>query len=416
VPVAVLKRVAIPRQPDKMASVRTYDVAIIGGGAVGASIAFELAGAKLRTIILERQLPGREASWAAAGMLSPAPHVPEDAPLSPLGNESLRIYPEFVAKIENGSGVATHFARNGSLELFFSEDGEIERDRIVAENRRLGVRCEAIGLEQARAFEPSMNPGARAAMWFQEEATVEPRLLMNALLTAARHSGVEIRANCPVTDLICEGEKCNGVVAGGERIGAKHVIVAAGCFSRTIAENKSRANDILSQYAPTRPVLGQMIALQASGVKLRRVLRSKGRYVVPRQDGRIVAGSTLEDLGFQKHVSAEGVREIFESAQELVPELVGAEVVETWAGLRPGTPDGLPILGPTEVKGLLIATGHYRNGILLAPITAKLIEEWITHGKTSFDAGRFSPMRFARETARTNTLKIVPAGASRLAE
>jgi glycine oxidase len=416
VPVAVLKRVAIPCQPDKMASVRTYDVAIIGGGVIGASIAFELAGAKLRTIMLERQLPGREASWAAAGMLSPAPHVPEDAPLTPLGNESLRIYPEFIAKIESASGVATHFARNGSLELFFADNGEIERDRIVAENRRLGARCEAISMDQARVFEPSMNPSTRAAMWFPEEATVEPRLLMDALLKAAQHSGVEIRANCPVTELICEGEKCNGVVAGCERIDAKHVIVAAGCFSRTIAENKSSGNDILAQYAPTHPVLGQMIALQAPGVKLRRVLRSKGRYVVPRQDGRIIAGSTLEAGGFQKEVSTAGVREIFESAQELVPELAGAEVVESWAGLRPGTPDSLPILGPTEVQGLSIATGHYRNGILLAPITAKLIREWITHGKTSFDAERFSPMRFARETARTNTLKTVPAGASRVAE
>ena len=399
-----------------MASVRNYDVAIIGGGVIGASIAFELAGAKLRTIILERQLPGREASWAAAGMLSPAPHVSEDAPLTPLGNESLRVYPEFIARLENASGIATHFARNGSLELLFAEDGEFERDRIVGENRELGVLCEAFGLDQARGFEPSMNPGARAAMWFSEEATVEPRLLMDALLIAAEHRGVEIRANCPVTDLICEGERCNGVVAGGEKIGAKHVIVAAGCFSRTIAENKSAGNDILARYAPTHPVLGQMIALQAPGVRLRRVLRSKGHYVVPRQDGRIVAGSTLEDLGFQNNVSADGVREIFDSARELVPELAGAEVVETWAGLRPGTPDGLPILGPTEVQGLLIATGHYRNGILLAPITAKLIREWIKHGKTSFDAERFSPMRFARETAGSSALGAAQINASRLAE
>ena len=167
------------------------------------------------------------------------------------------------------------------------------------------MRCEAVSLEQARELERSINPGARAAMWFPEEATIEPRLLMDALLTAAQRRGVEIRANCAVTNLICEGDRCSGVIAGSERISAKHVIVAAGCFSQTIAENESGGSDVLARYAPTHPVRGQMIALQSRGVKLRRVLRSKGRYVVPRHDGRIVAGSTLEDLGFQKNVSTD---------------------------------------------------------------------------------------------------------------
>lgn len=383
-----------------MARVSTYDVAVIGGGAIGASIAFELADAKLRTVLLDRQEPGREASWAAAGMLSPAPHVVEDAPLTPLGNESLRIYPEYIARIEDASGVATHFARDGGLELYFAEGSEIECERAIVENRRLGVRCEAVSLERTRELERSVNPGARAAMWFPEEATIDPRQLMNALLTAAQRHGVEVRANCAVTNVVCEAGRCSELVAGGERIHAKHVIVAAGCFSRTITENKSGGYETLARYAPTHPVRGQMIALHAPRVKLRRVLRSKGSYVVRRQDGQIVAGSTLEDVGFEKNVSMEGVRKIFERARELVPALEGAEIIETWAGLRPGTPDGLPILGPTEVEGLLIATGHYRNGILLAPITARLIREWITRGRTEFDADRFSPMRFAEDAAQ----------------
>jgi len=386
--------------------VSTFDVAIIGGGAIGASIAFELAEAKLRTVVLDRQQPGREASWAAAGMLSPAPHVPEDALLTPLGNESLRIYPDFIARIEGASDAATNFERKGSLELFFTGAAESDRDRLVAQNARLGVRCEAVSLERARELERSMNPGARAAMWFPEEATVEPRLLMDALLTAAQRRGVEIRANCAVTNLICAGDRCGGVIAGSERIRAIHVIVAAGCFSQAIAENVVGGSGVPARYAPTHPVCGQMIALQSREVKLGRVLRSKGRYVVPRHDGRIVAGSTLENSGFKKNVNEDGVREIFESARELVPELAGAEVVETWAGLRPGTPDGLPILGPTDVEGLLIATGHYRNGILLAPITAKLVRDWIITGKTDFDASRFSPMRFVRGTARVNASKV----------
>jgi glycine oxidase len=382
--------------------VRTFDVAIIGGGVIGASIALELAEEKLSTIVLDRQQPGREASWAAAGMLSPAPHVPEDAPLTPLGSESLALYPAFIARIEEASGVATDFARNGSLDIFFTERGELERDRIIAENRRLRLPCGPISLEEVREIAGSIGPDARAAMWLRAEATVDPRLLMLALLAAGERGGVEIHPNCTVTGLIHEGDRCLGVVAGGEKIAAGHVIVAAGSFCGTIANERADGSEILARYAPTYPVRGQMIALQPSGFNLRQVLRAKGRYLVPRRDGRIVAGSTLEHAGFEKQITAAGVREILDGVLELVPELAGAEILETWAGLRPGTPDGLPILGPTEMEGLLVATGHYRNGILLAPITAKLMREWITRGSAAAGAEIFSPMRFTKDKAQAS--------------
>jgi len=377
--------------------VRTFDVAIIGGGVIGASIAFELAEQKLTTIVLDSQQPGREASWAAAGMLSPAPHVPADAPLAPLGNESLREYPEFIARVEEVSGLTTDFARNGSLEIFFGDQGESDRDRIISENHRLEIRCEPISLEDARGLEPALSAAASAAMWLPEEASVDPRLLMEALLAAAQKRGVEIRSNYPVTGLILKGNRCHGVVAGGKKIAAKRVVVAAGSFCGAIAKEKAYGSDVLARYACTHPVRGQMLALQPAELKLRKILRSKRGYMVPRRDGRIVAGSTLEDAGFEKQVTAEGIRQILDGVTELVPALAGTAVVETWAGLRPGTPDSLPILGPSDVEGLLIATGHYRNGILLAPITAKLIRQWITRGKTSLDMDRFSPMRFTRE-------------------
>lgn len=385
---------------------RTFDVAIIGGGVIGASIAFELAEEKLTTIVLDSQQPGREASWAAAGMLSPAPHVPEDAPLTPLGNESLRQYPEFVGRIEEMSGLTTDFARKGSLEIFFEEHGESERNRVIKENRRLGIPCEPISLGTARELEPLLSAAASAAMWLAEEASVDPRLLMEALLAAIRRRGIEIRSNFPVTGLSIEGNYCRGVVAGGEKIAAGHVVVAAGAFCSKIAQGNAEASDILARYACTHPVRGQMLALQPAGLKLRRILRSKGGYMVPRRDGRIVAGSTLEHVGFEKQVTAEGLSQILEGATELVPELAGAELVETWAGLRPGSPDGLPIIGPTDIEGLLIATGHYRNGILLAPVTARLIREWITRGKTTFETDRFSPMRFTRDKMRTSDSQI----------
>ena len=276
----------------------------------------------------------------------------------------------------------------------------------IEENRRLEIPCEPISLGAARELEPLLSPAATAAMWLPEETSVDPRLLMEALLTALRVRVTEIRSNFPVTGLLLDEDDCRGVIAGGEKIGVRHVVVAAGAFCGKIAREKTDGSDILARYACTHPVRGQMLALQPADFKLRKVLRSKGSYMVPRRDGRIVAGSTLEHAGFEKQVTAEGVSQILEGVTKLVPELAEAEVVETWAGLRPGSPDGLPILGPTEIEGLLIATGHYRNGILLAPITARLIREWITRGKTTFDTDRFSPMRFTRDQMRASDSQI----------
>ncbi len=377
----------------------TFDVAIVGGGAIGVSIAFELAAENLRVVVLDRQQPGQEASWAAAGMLSPAPDSPRDIPLVPLGRESLRLYPRFIAAVEDASGKSTSYAREGAIELFLSPRGEAERDREAAEYRRLGLAAEAISLSEAREREKSFTPDARAALWFPEEGTVEPRLLMGALLSAAQNSGVAIRSDCRVTSLICEHNR-TGVVAGGEKIEAAHVVVAAGCFSGEVANGAGH----LARLLPTQPVRGQMLALRSASFRLDRVLRSERGYLVPRRDGRIVAGSTKEEAGFEKRVTAGGMRKVLDAAIELCPALAVAEIVETWSGLRPGTPDDLPILGPTDIEGLLIATGHYRNGILLTPVTAKLVREWIVRGRTDFDATAFSPLRFDRnEAARGKT-------------
>jgi glycine oxidase len=381
--------------------VKTFDVAIIGGGVIGASIAFELAGEKLRVVVLDRQQPGREASWAAAGMLSPAPDSPRDLPLVPLGRESLRIYPDFVAAIEEASGQLAAYAREGALEIFSAPTAEAERDRRVAECRRLGLAAEPVTLDTARQWEKAIGPGARAVAWLSNEGTVEPRSLTSAVIAAAQRRGAQIRADCGVMALTFEPNHCTGVVAGGEAISASHVIVAAGCFSSTIAAGA----ELISRYAPTRPVRGQMMALRPDGVSLQKVLRSERGYLVPRRDGRIVAGSTSEAAGFEKRVTPAGMRQIFDAALELFPGLAGAEVLETWAGLRPGTPDDLPILGPTDIEGLLIATGHYRNGILLAPLTAKLVREWITGTTATFDAKAYSPMRFSDQKSRLRTAR-----------
>jgi glycine oxidase len=377
--------------------VRNFNIAIIGGGIIGASIAFELADEKLRVVVLDRQEPGREASWAAAGMLSPAPDSPRDLPLVPFARESLGLYPQFIQAIEEVSGEPTAYAREGALEIFTDAETESECDRRSRKLRRLGIAAESITVDAARKMEPAVGASARAALWLPEEGTVEPRVLTNALLTAARNRGVEIRANCGVSGILTEGGRCSGVLAGGERISAEHVILAAGSFSGHIANEPS-----LRDFAPTRPVRGQMLALRPKsiGEGLKRVVRSERGYLVPRSDGRIVAGSTSEEAGFEKQVTASGLRKILDASLEMCPALGSAEVVETWSGLRPGTPDDLPVLGQTNTAGLWIATGHYRNGILLAAATAKLFRDWITGANPSFDVERFSPRRFARNEVR----------------
>lgn len=376
---------------------RTYDVAIIGGGIIGLSIAFELLAERLRVIVLDRQEPGREASWAAAGMLSPAPDSPRDLPLVPFARESLRLYPQFVQAIEEASGKPGAYVREGALEIFVSANAERDCEDRLRELQLLGITAEVMAIDAARQIDGALSPSARAALRQPEEGTVEPRVLMGALIAAARNRGVELRAGCEVRGVLRDGERCVGIIAGGERIVSRHVILAAGCFSGEIADDTW-----LKQLAPTRPVRGQMLALRPSvdAAKPRHVMRSEHAYLVPRGDGRIVVGSTIEEAGFEKQVTAAGLSKILGAAIEMCPDLGGAEVVETWAGLRPGTPDDLPILGPTDIDGLWIATGHYRNGILLAAATAKLFRGMITGAKPAADPDRFSPLRFRRGEVR----------------
>jgi glycine oxidase len=391
--------------------VSAYDVIIVGGGLIGGSIAFELASEKLRVAVLDRQEPGREASWAAAGMLAPGPDSPEAPALVPLGRESLRLYPQFIAAIEQASGKSTDFTRNGTFEVFRGPQAEIARNKMVAEFHRMGLSAEALSPTEARKQERSLGAGTGAVAWLPEEATVDPRLLVEAVLAAARQNGAEIRAHCPVDALLHEDKACAGVISGGRNIAAEHVIIAAGSFCGTIAGNRIAHADgaqetgplpQLRQYAPVHPVRGQMLALRSETVQLRKVLRSQHGYLVPRRDGRIIAGSTLENAGFVKEVTPQGVRQILDAALELAPALADAKIVEEWSGLRPGTPDLLPIIGPADIAGLWLATGHYRNGILLAPATAKIMRDWILTGKSNFNAEGFSPLRFAASVSRAH--------------
>ena len=374
---------------------KSFDVAIAGGGLVGGAIALELARAGLRVGVFDRQAPGQEASWAGAGILSPAPENPGMIPLVPLGKASRALYPEFVAMVEEITGQSVGFRPKGTLEALFSRHARAELSTIIALHHGLGLKAEPLRAEDARELEPALSDELEAAVLRPEEASVDNRALTVAVLEAAKRSGVEIFSASGVEALWREGGRCNGLILRNEKIAAKWTIVAAGCFCAGI--------DGAALYAPVRPAKGQMVALRAEELKIERVLWSEKIYLVPRNDGRILAGATVEYVGFEKNLTAGGIEKILSGAIELAPGLASARIEETWAGLRPDSPDHLPILGPTDVDGLLIATGHFRSGILLAPITARLIREWITLQRVSVDWERFSPMRFAEAQSEAAT-------------
>jgi glycine oxidase len=377
---------------------KKFDVAIAGGGLIGGSIALELALAGLRVGVFDRQEPGREASWASAGILSPAPENPGMIPAVPLCKASLALYPEFVAMVEETSGQRVGFRPKGTIEALFLRDARAELSTLIALHHGLGLRAEPLRAEDARELEPALSEEMEAGVLRPDEASVDSRALTRAVLEAARRSGAEIFSNCGVESIWQDEDKhqrCAGLVLQSEKVEAAWTIIAAGCFSAGLAG--------VEAYAPVRPSKGQMVALRAEELKIERVLWSEKIYLVPRNDGRILAGATVEYVGFDKTTTAGGIEQILSAAIELAPGLVAGRIEETWAGLRPDSPDHLPILGPTDLDGLLIATGHFRSGVILAPITARVIREWVTERRVSIDWERFSPLRFEAHATKKTT-------------
>ncbi len=378
---------------------KKFDVAIAGGGVIGGAIALELARAGLRVGVFDRQQPGQEASWASAGILSPAPENPGMIAMVPLGKASLSLYPEFIARVEEISGKSAGFRPKGTLEALFSRDAKTELSTIIALHHGLGLKAEPLRAEDARELEPALSAEVEAAVLRPDEASVDNRALTGAVLEAAQRSSAEFFPGNGAREIWNTGKRCAGLVVQNEKVEAKWTIIAAGCFSATIKD--------VAAYAPVQPVRGQMAALSAEDLMIERVLWSDKVYLVPRNDGRIIAGATVERVGFDKRTTAGGIQKILSAAIELAPGLANARIEETWAGLRPDSPDHLPILGPTDVDGLLMATGHFRSGILLTPITARLVREWITERRASLDWDRFSPLRF--QTFAANAAQRAPA-------
>ncbi|MGZ4811500.1 MAG: glycine oxidase ThiO [Terriglobales bacterium] len=352
---------------------KTWDAIIVGGGIIGMSLALSLRRHGAKVLVVERAEPGREASYAAAGMLADLdPHTPEA--LRPLALASALMYPEFVHQLQDESGVNVDLRELGTI--YFPES-----------NFALGTI--AAGMTeggQLKSLEPCLAYTGVAVLL--QERSVDPRALMTASLKAAKHRDIDVSSGTPATELMMS----NGVVEGVKTAKtAFHAPVVVNCCGAWAGE---LAGDV---RIPTRPVKGQMLALIAPRRDLlHHVVRGPEVYLVPRSDGRILVGSTTEEAGFDKRVIPDTVQRLHQKAAELVPELGEARMLEAWAGLRPGTPDGLPILGRGETDGYFVATGHYRNGILLAPVTALVMTQLIRGLPPEFELGAFSPGRFTK--------------------
>ncbi|HXZ20579.1 MAG TPA: glycine oxidase ThiO [Candidatus Acidoferrales bacterium] len=369
---------------------KSYDVIVAGAGIIGSSVARELARRGLHVLVLDRQEPGKEASWAAAGMLTPAAESVEALPLVEFAKASFALYNEFVQQVEQSTGRAIDYRREGALEVFFGDGAEDRRAAWLATFRGSGFEPKPLSAADLRRMEPALAADAAAGALLADEGAVDNRQLSEAVAEAARREGAKLRGGVEVTGIVSADGRATGVETRQERIAAEHVVMAAGSFTAQIRGAE--------RYAPTVPARGQMVALspasQGFGLPVRRVVRGPA-YLVPRADGRLLVGATVEHVGYEKAVTPGGIGRLLTDAVRMVPALASAPIVETWSGLRPDTPDHLPILGPTDVEGLWFATGHFRNGILLAPGTARALGEWITEGKTSLPVERFSAMRFA---------------------
>ncbi|HEY3227521.1 MAG TPA: glycine oxidase ThiO [Planctomycetota bacterium] len=363
---------------------RNADAVILGGGIIGAAIAFELAKEGRRVVLLERGAVGRQASWAAAGLLTPIHVAAYPAPLASLCSDSERMYERWVRDL---AAPEVEYRAGGALIPFFDDRDERDASALEAWRRERGRPVERLDAAAARVVEPMLSPELHGALLLPDVAQVRNHRLTRALAEAARRLGAEVRTESEAVGFLRVPGRVNGVKTARGDLFANETIVAAGAWS----------GDLLAEVdlnLPVRPVRGQMVLLQGSAGALRRAIISHDSYLIPRADGRILVGSTVEEAGFDASTTADGVAFLLAQAKRLAPGVGKFAVETTWAGLRPATPDRLPYLGrPPGAEGLIIATGHYRNGILLAPITARIVADLVAGRPPSLDLAPFRPGR-----------------------
>ncbi len=361
------------------------NIIIIGGGVIGLGIGWQLAKASASVNIYERDRAGRAASWAAAGMLAPLAEAhTEESELLALGSKSLALYPQWVEELETDAQMSIGYRVEGTLIVGLEADDTDQLRHLFAAQQHLGLDVNWLNGSDARDVEPALSPRVTAAIHCATDYQVDNRLMVAALQHAYKTSGGVLHENSAIGKIVIE----NGVAIGVQTQDGFHesdmVVLSAGCWSAQI----DGLPDVI--IPPVRPVKGQMLALQMEeGIDIKTVIRTvRARhptsvYLVPRTDGRLIIGATSEEMGFDIRLTVGGMFELLRGAWEVVPGVYELPVLETWAGLRPGSRDNAPILGKTPVKNLIYATGHYRNGILLTPITAYEIAKLILTDETS---------------------------------
>lgn len=380
-----------------MSTEQSFDSIVVGGGVIGLSCAWRAAQRGARVAVIEREQPPAGATRVSAGMLAPIGELTFGEPdLLRMTLASRELYADFVAELEAASGVSTGYRHQGALHVALDRDEAVELQRIHELQRSLGLNAEWLPPRRCRDLEPGLSPSCNGGVYAEGEAVVDPRLLADSLLAALAGAGAEILTGTQVAEPLFEGDRIAGVrTDAGQDLRATTIILAAGAWSGQA--------EWLPEHArpPVRPVKGQIVELRArDGVApCERIIGAERVYLVPRADGRLIAGATVEEQGFDTTVTAGAVHEILREAYRLLPEVAELELLEAAVGLRPGTPDNLPLIGPGGIDGLLWATGHFRNGVLLAPLTAVAVADLLEGGKLPEMAAAADSGRLGRDTA-----------------
>lgn len=360
------------------------DVTIVGGGVIGLLSAYRLARAGLSVSLFEREQPGQQASSAALGVLNPKAADDVPAAYTALEWASLQLFPSLAEELFDAVGVDVGLHRGGVLQTALDEEQAAALDRAAQQQEAFGIPVERLDADQTRAIEPALAAETQSALRYTAAQNVDNVRLCAALTKAATQAGVQIHTGRPVAGMVREGDRVTGVRLLDRVHGCDAVVVAAGSWS----------GDLAGLKVPVRPIKGQALAVDTDLV-LTGPLQCGSEYIVPRRDGGLMIGASVEDVGFDTRVTVDAMQMLLARATRGVPALRTAAIRTMWAGLRPAAVDGIPILGPVSAcTGLYLATGHFRNGILLSPITAQVLTAWLTGAEPDLDLAPFTPDRF----------------------
>ena len=381
--------------PDDRDNGSGYDALVVGAGVIGLACAWRAAERGLRVCLLERERPGAGASSVAAGMLAPVGEVSwGEERLLRANLESAAAWPAFAARLGEASGREVGYRACGALHVALDRDEAEELRRRHELQLSLGLESEWLRPSECRRLEPGLATSVAGGIHAATEAEADPRVIVSALAEAFRRAGGEMVTGDAPAEALVEGGRLRGVrTREGREIGAGTVVLAAGAWSGEAEWLPAQARP------PVRPVKGQILVLRGAEPVADRIVASRWVYLVPRADGRLVVGATVEERGFERTITAGGVHELLRESYRLLPDVAELEITDMSVGFRPGSPDNAPLVGAGAMDGLVLATGHYRNGILLAPLTAEAVAATLAGEPPSGAATGLDPARFRRQEA-----------------